>query len=98
MTTQEELEYLRKVEKSQEKIIMRLLREREKPTMDKNECKMLSIRFNELVAERNELDVQLQIAQNTILALRERKSYPQEEDTEEPMWGKITMGIIPRNY
>lgn len=97
MNTKQELEYLRRVEKTQEKIIMRLLREREPQTMDRNECKMLSIRFNELVAERNELDVHLQIAQNTILALRERKSYPQEEDTEEPMWGKITMGVIPRD-
>lgn len=78
LTNEEKLEYQERVIKAQEQVIMRLVRERDTPNMNKNDCRKLEERFWELVKERNELDECLQNAQNTILSLRLRNSTLEE--------------------
>jgi hypothetical protein len=78
LTLQERLDYQERVIRSQEHVIMRLVRERDRSPMSKHDCSRLMTLFDELVKERNELDDLLQISQNTVLSLRLRNQTLEE--------------------
>lgn len=78
LSQDEEIEYLRRVVRSLENVVVRLRSERDTPQMGKNECKRLLLMFDELVKERNEMETMLQIAQNTVTSLRNRNATLEE--------------------